>query len=200
MNQDFLGIYKGRKIDTMLNIHSTITYQVILMKKLLIIGLVSTLIGCSTTSGTGARTNVSNFDGTKSVIIAPHSAACKSMICPLLGATWLDTQPNNIGFSVELLNEIAIINSVAFNIDGEIIKIDAPLSTDFNQDSVAKSSRTVVVTRYIVLKKILQSKRTWMRLSTSKGNYEVAIIDGSLDSKAYNALKRFDAQVNTVKK
>jgi hypothetical protein len=165
------------------------------MKNLLMIGLLSCLVGCSTTSGTGAQTSVSNFDGVKSVAIQPHGAACKGMVCPMLGATWLDNQPNNVGFSVELFNEIASIHSVAFNIDGQIIKVDALLPTNFSPDVSVKASRTSVLLPYSVLTQILQSKRTWLRVSTSKGTYEAAIVDGAVDSKAFNALKRFDAQV-----
>lgn len=165
------------------------------MKKILIIGLLTFLTGCSTTSGTGALTSISKFDGVKSVAIQAHGAACKDFTCPMLGATWLDSQPNNVGFSVQVSNLIANIQSVAFNIDGEIIKIDALLQTDFTQEAGLNYSRTSIVTNYSVLTKILQSKRTWMKVSTSKGSYEVAIIDGAIDSKAFNALKRFDIQV-----
>lgn len=163
------------------------------------IGLLSCLVGCSTTSGTGAQTSISNFDGVKSVGIQPHGAACKGMVCPMLGATWLDNQPDNVGFSIKLFNEIANIQSIAFNIDGEIIKIDAPLPTSFDREVNVNISMTSIVAPYSILTKILQSKRTWMKVSTSKGAYEVAIIDGAVDSKAFNALKRFDSQVMAVK-
>ena len=165
------------------------------MKNILMVGLLSLLVGCSTTSGLDARTSVSNFDGVKSVAIPPHGTSCKGMVCPLLGATWIGDKPNDVGFSVELFNEIASIHSVAFNIDGQIIKVDALLLTDFSPDVSVKASRTSVVLPYSVLTQILESKRTWIKVSTSKGNYEAAIVDGAVDSKAFNALKRFDAQV-----
>lgn len=169
------------------------------MKILLALGLSCFLIGCSTTSGLDAHTSTSNFDGVKSVGIKPHGAACKGIVCPSLGATWLDNQPNNVGFSVQLFNTIENIHSVAFNIDGEIIKIDALLPTQFSQEVGSNLSTTSIVTNYNVLTKILQSKKTWMKVSTSKTAYEVAIIDGSIDSKAFHALKRFDAQVHEAK-
>ena len=169
------------------------------MRIIFALGLSFFIIGCSTTSGLNAITSTSNFDGVKSVGIAPHGAACKSFACPSLGATWLDNQPNNVGFAVQIFNSIETINSVAFNIDGEIIKIDALLPTRFSQESGINLSTTSVVTDYKVLTRILQSKKTWMRVSTSKGSHEVAIIDGNIDSKAFHALKRFDAQVNEAK-
>ena len=169
------------------------------MKNLLMISLLSCLVGCSTTSGIGAQTAVSGFDGVKSVAIQPHGAACKGIVCPMLGATWLDNQPNNVGFSVKLFNEIANIQSLSFNIDGEIIKIDALSTTSFDREVNVNVSKTSIVAPYSVLTRILQSKRTWMKVSTSKGAYEVAIVDGAIDSKAFNALKRFDAQVQEAK-
>ena len=166
------------------------------MKKILIIGLVSLFtIGCSTTSGLNPHTAKSNFDGVKSVAIVPHGAACKSMVCPMLGATWLDDQPDNVGLTVQLLNEIANIHSVSFNIDGEIISLKPLGLTRFDQAAGSNYSQATMVTSYSVLTKILQSKRTWMKVSTSKGAHEVAVVDGTVDSKAFNAIKRFDAQV-----
>lgn len=170
------------------------------MKKSLIIGMLITTFftGCATTTGTNPETSISKFDGVKSVAIQAHGGACKDFNCPMLGATWLDSQPNNVGFSVKISNQIANIQTVAFNIDGEIIKIDALLRTDFTQESGLSFSQTTVVTNYSLLTKILQSKRTWMKVSTSKGAYEVAIIDGANDSKAFHALKRFDTQVKVA--
>ena len=166
------------------------------MKKILIIGLASLFtLGCATTSGLNPQTAVSNFDGVKSVAIAPHGAACKSMVCPMIGASWLDNQPDNVGITVRLFNEIANIRSVSFNIDGEIINIKNDHATSFDQAVGANYSQATMVVSYSILTKILQSKRTWMKVSTSKGAHEVAIVDGTVDSKAFNALKRFDAQV-----
>lgn len=172
------------------------------MKKLLALGMLITtfLTGCATTTGTNPQTLISKFDGVKSVGIQAHGGACKDFTCPMLGATWLDNQPNNVGFSVKVTNLIANIHTVSFNIDGEIITINAISKTDFNQEFGLNYSSTVVVTNYSLLTKILQSKRTWMKVSTSKGAYEVAIIDGATDSKAFHALKRFDTQVKEASK
>jgi hypothetical protein len=166
------------------------------MKKILIIGLASLFtIGCATTSGLNPQTAVSNFDGVKSVAITPHGAACKSMVCPMVGASWLDNQPDNVGITIQLFNEIANIHSVSFNIDGEMITLKPLGITRFDEAVGTNYSQVTMVTSYSFLTKILQSKRTWMKVSTSKGAHEVAIVDGTVDSKAFNALKRFDAQV-----
>lgn len=169
------------------------------MKLLLALGLSCFLIGCSTTSGLKPITSTSSFDGVKSVGIKPHGAMCKGVVCPSLGATWLDNQQDNVGFSVELFNTIENIYSLSFNIDGEIITIKALQPTIFSQSVGTNTSITSIVTEYKLLTKILQSQRTWMKVSTSKGAYEAAIIDGLTDSKAFHALKRFDTQVNEAK-
>lgn len=171
------------------------------MRKILMGGLVAiglSLGGCSTTSGTGAETSVSNFDGSRSVGISAHGAACTSMKCPMLGATWVEKHPNTVGFTVQVLNEITNINSIAFNIDGEITQLDGIGLTDFDHMANAKISRKSIVADYSVLEKILNSKRTWLRVSTSNGVIEAAIIDGATDSKAFHALKRFDAEVKAI--
>lgn len=169
------------------------------MKKILVLGLLSLMmVGCSTTSGSSAKTSVSNFDGSRSVSVSAHGAACTSMICPMLGATWVEKYPDTMGFTVQVLNDITNISSVAFNIDGEIIQLNSIGLTDFDRVANAKISRKSIVADYSVVEKILNSKRTWMKVSTSNGPLEVAIIDGSTDSKAFHALKRFDAQVKAI--
>lgn len=162
--------------------------------------LAAVLAGCSTTSGLNTKTSVSNFDGVKTIYMPPHGAACKSIICPTIGASWVDNQPNNVGLKIEIYHKIENIRSIAFNVDGEILEIDNLLPTKFNNDSGIPTSSTVVVTDYKFLTKILESKRTWLRVDGQQSRYEVAIIDGEKDSKAFHALKRFDEQVKQEKK
>lgn len=171
------------------------------MRYFFAVAIFAILTGCSTTSGLNSVTSVSQFDGVKSVYIEPHGAACKAMVCPGLGATWLDKYPEDIGFNVQVFNEITSINSVSFNIDGEMIKLDALSLTNFNPKHTPNMNSSVktFVTKYAVLTRVLESKRTWLRVSTSDGNLDVAIIDGTVDSKAFHALKRFDTQVKEAK-
>ena len=171
------------------------------MKKLLIagvIGIASILAGCSTTSGLGAQTGVSGFDGKKHVRIAPHGAACTSMVCPAIGAVWIEDAPNLVGLNFEVVNDIRAINAAELNIDGEIIKLSNTDLTRFNTDIGVSSAKTYT-TDFKVVDRIINSKRTWVRLSTSKGYVEAAIIDGGKDSKAFNALKRFKDQVEATR-
>lgn len=171
------------------------------MKRLLIAGLFGfglVLSGCSTTSGLSAQTAVSGFDGKKHVRIAPHGAACTSMICPAVGAVWIEEAPDLVGLSFEVVNDIRSINSVELNIDGEIVKLKNTDLTRFNTDIGVSSAKTYT-TDFKVVDRIINSKRTWVRLNTSKGYVEAAIIDNGKDSKAFHALKRFKQQVDSAK-
>lgn len=47
----------------------------------------------------------------------------KAWCAPMVGASWLDNQPDNVGITIQLFNEIANIHSVSFNIDGEMITL-----------------------------------------------------------------------------
>ena len=72
------------------------------------------------------------------------------------------------------------------NIDGEIIKLSNTDLTRFNTDIGVSSAKTYT-TDFKVVDRIINSKRTWVRLSTSKGYVEAAIIDGG---KVYDELRR----------
>lgn len=46
------------------------------------------------------------------------------------------------------------------------------------------------------IRKIVDSKRTWLRVHTTGDYIDDAVIDGSTDSKPYHALKRFLTSVD----
>lgn len=169
------------------------------MKKLLLIGFLFTAIsGCSTTSGLDAKTSTSGFDGKKSVTIMPHSASCATMICPAIGATWIEDKPDLVGLNFEVVNDLRTISAAELNIDGDIIRLTNRELTNLNTNQGLSSSK-LYVTDYKIINKILDSNRTWVRLSTSKGYVEAPIIDSGKDSKAFHALKRFKQQVDSAK-
>lgn len=65
--------------------------------------------------------------------------------------------------------------------------------TNFNELGAAtKESRKGFIVPLDLVRKITMSQRTWLRVQTTGGYAEDAVIDGqTLDSKAYHALKRF---------
>ena len=174
------------------------------MKKIILGTLVSiVLAGCTATTTTlNPKTTVSGFDQTKRVTIDPHGAACTSMSCTSIGATWVSNYPNDVGISIFLMNNMASIQSVDFNIDGEIVTLKSHSLTNFEipKYSLTGTSQKTFITSYSIITRILNSKRSWVRVHTSSGLIEDAIIDGAKDSKAYNALKKFDKEVELSKR
>lgn len=164
------------------------------------LALVAPLIlsACSTTSGLDATTKVGGFDGVKQVSIAPHGAACKSMGCPAIGALWLEDKPNLVGFRFQSVGDLSSIRSAHLNIDGQIYDFQNTGITNFDREAGTAKSWMMSVTDLNMVDRILNSKKTWLRITTSKGNVEAAIVDGGVDSKAFNALKRFKTQVDAA--
>jgi hypothetical protein len=89
------------------------------------------------------------------------------------------------------------ITEAELNIDGEKISLTRLLnSTDMDHNDVGRPTSTrAFATDIATVKKIISSKRTWLRIHTPTGYIEDAVIDGATDSKAYNALIRFIAAV-----
>ncbi|WP_332604784.1 hypothetical protein [Acinetobacter sp. ESBL14] len=167
------------------------------MKKIILLSLVLGLVGCATT-GSAPEVSSSGFDGSKRVSIDGHSVACDQMACPLIGAIWSSNTPDLVGLKISVINTIVSINSVDLNVDGAIIKLRENKLTDFSNDMILESSK-LFVTDLTVVDKILNAKRAWIRVNTNKGLIENPIIDGTKDSKAYHALKRFKEQLSAAK-
>lgn len=170
------------------------------MKKLSSIFLLTAILaGCGTTSGLAPQTKSSGFDGKKQVTIMPHGAACKEMKCPTIGAIWVEDKPNTVGLRFQVVNDLSLINAAQLNIDGQIYDFPNVSTTDLSYKGGVAESGMVAITDMAIVDKILNSKKTWVRVKTSKGMAEAAIIDDGKDSKAYNALKRFKSQVEEAK-
>ena len=92
-------------------------------------------------------------------------------------------------------------NAEAFlidGLDGQVYDLsNAQPFTNFSDFGAAtKESRKGFIVPTDLIRKIAASHRTWLRVTTSAGNYEDAVIDGQTDSKAYHALRRFVASVD----
>lgn len=168
------------------------------MIRLLLFSVGLLLIGCSTTSGTGPNVTRSGFDNARVVAISGHSNACKGMLCTGLGAQWTSKSPAEAILVVYLFNDIKGIMGAKLNIDGQThdLSIMQPL-TNFNEFGAAtKESRKGFLVPLDLVCKITASQRTWLRVQTTGGYVEDAVIDGQTDSKSYHALKRFLAAVD----
>ena len=155
--------------------------------------VVSLLAGCSTTSGTGPNVTHSGFDGARVVSINGHGNACKGMLCTGLGAHWTSKNPTEAVLVVYLFNDIKAITGAKLNIDGQTYDLSTMQPfTNFNElGAPTKESRKGFIVHLDLVRKIITSQRTWLRVQTTAGYAEDAVIDGQTDSKAYHALKRF---------
>lgn len=153
--------------------------------------------GCSTTSGGSASESRSGYDGARVVSIPPHGAACTSMLCPGLGAQWNDKRPDVAIITVQLFNEWTPITTARLMIDGKETVLQPSVNgTQFNPVGQGfRNSYRDFTGPLSTLRALSTAQRAWLRVGTSQGTTEVAIVDGSTDSKALHAIRRFLAQV-----
>lgn len=165
------------------------------------IAALTTLSGCATTSGLDPVVDHSGFDDAKTVTISPHGNDCDSMVCTGIGAQWSEAHPDSVILIINVFNDTTAVIDAKLNIDGEVVELGKTRGvTDLEVSGAAgiyvRSSSKGFITSIDTVRRILDSKRTWLRVSTPTGYLEDRIIDGSDDSKAYHALKRFMSKVD----
>ena len=184
------------------------------MNKLFLSLIACTVIsvaGCANTSGLQAKTSVSEFDGTKSIVIPAHGMNCKKMpVCDMIGFSWTSKAPELAGFMVEIndfrgsgSSEYFAIKSVNIKIDEEVISLtplDKLSGSDFDYD---KTTFYTTTTRGFeapisLLNKIKNSKITKTQIITDGATFEDTFKDGDKNSKAYYAMLRFLEQIKQV--
>ncbi len=158
------------------------------------------LAACSTSSGLSATETRSGFDGARVVHIAPHGAACVDMPCISIGGEWNSKRPQSALVIASLAGpEFAGLRALEFNIDGRMTSYPAaPGLSEFTAPTppLRMSTHTFVVPM-ADLRAIADARRAWVRVSSTRGWSEQAIVDGDTDSKALHALRRFLAQVDS---
>ncbi|KCB21126.1 hypothetical protein L544_3893 [Bordetella hinzii OH87 BAL007II] len=119
------------------------------------------------------------------------------MICTGLGAQWSSKNPTESVLVVSLFNETRAIIGAQLNVDGKVYDLsNAQPFTNFSDFGAAtKESRKGFIVQTDLIRKITTSQRTWLRVITTAGNFEDAVVDGQTDSKAFHALRRFLASV-----
>ncbi len=162
---------------------------------LLLAAAVST--GCSNHSGSSVNIGYSGFDSAKTVSINPHGNICRfATVCTGIGAQWNASNPEYAILLVRVYDQYAGISKAELNIDGRKINLTPTVGvTDLNHyrigNQIFKESTKGFIIPVAEIKKILESKKVWLRLSTPTGYLENAVIDDENDSKAYHALSRF---------
>ena len=156
------------------------------------------LAGCSTTSGLAPSSSYSGFDRARVVTISEHGNACAAVLCTGLGAEWTFALPDKALLSVKVFNGIVGITGASLNIDGTITRLDSTSEpTRFNvPGAFMRESQKSFVVPLSMVRSIVASRNVWLRVFTTDGQLEDAVIEGARDSKAYNALARFLAEVD----
>lgn len=168
------------------------------MRLTICVALAAALAGCANTNGLSATEQRSGFSGDRVVTIPGHGNACTGAICTGVGLEWSAASPNFVILTAQIYNAWAPIAGASLSIDGRVVTLRAqPGITNFSppRDPLRVSQRDFRVPLALV-REIASSQRAWLRVQTSNGYLEDAIIDGPVDSKAYHAIGRFLAQVD----
>lgn len=181
------------------------------MKKIIALAFTSSLFinGCVSKPVSDAHTTVSDFDGSKSVAIASHSFKCTSnnLACSRIGFAWMDTKADEAYLLVSIREMRTqsgsyAISGVRFNIDGEIVSLEAH-KDGTNRSSYNKLGRKTTSRLYVapisVLNKIKKSNITKLQIVTKTANFEGSFKDSGESTDAYQAMIKFLAQVNEAK-
>lgn len=162
--------------------------------------LLSFFAGCGTTTGLSPNQAHSGFDDARTVSIRPHGnipSGALNVMGTGIGAEWNEAKKDQVLLIIAVFNLTTGITGAELNIDGEKITLTPTAGvTDMDSGgSTMKISTRGFGTQLDTVEKIIQSKKTWLRVHTPTGTMENAVIDGDKDSKAYHALKRFMASV-----
>jgi len=170
------------------------------IQRLLALALLLAMTGCTTTSGHAPIVQRSGFDGSRVIDIDPHGGICRiATTCVNLGAQWSSTHPDRAFLRIQLSGaEYLGIQSALLNIDGSVVDLQPGATpTDYdNPSGVLRESTQTFAVPLDVVRRITMAHRVWVRVGTTSGTVDGAVIDDSRDSKAYNALKRFIDQVD----
>ena len=170
------------------------------MKRLLSVALGAFLLsGCANNVGLNPETNVSKFDGVKTVTIQPHGADC----CMSIGAFWTEKVPDMAVLNLTTYVKYMNLEGAELRVDEKIVKLQ-PVDTLTKFEQMLPGDNAVSMptsTRGFALslsdlKQIMTAKTSMIRLTTlSDGAIVGTIKDGQNDTKAYYALQRFLNQI-----
>lgn len=170
------------------------------MRKLIITALVAfSVTGCANSVGLNPETNISKFNGVKTITIRPHDADC----CLSIGAFWTEKLPDMAFLNLTTYGKYMNLESAELRVDDRLIKLqpvntltkfEQMLSSD-NESNIYTSTRGFALI-LSDLRQVMTAKTSMIRLTTlSDGVIVGAIKYGQNDTKAYYALQRFLNQI-----
>lgn len=162
--------------------------------------LAVTLVALLLLSGTAtARTKVheetSGFDGTKTLLVAPHVTGMVKLESVQLSARWNSATPDVVAIGVTLPHA-NIPASMSFNADGQFIELSAPLSSATAQSSPfhgIEVGQTFIATRH-EFERIVAAKKLWVRVTTPQRVFDCHVRDGK-EHPAYRTLKMLSDRI-----
>lgn len=170
-----------------------------IFRTVILVGFSALLCSCSNSIGGAPKVGYSGFDNAKTVTIDPHGNIGEGLnpVVTGIGAQWNAKSPNSTILIIQIFNDIKAITGAKLNIDGKTVPLK-PTKTVTNfeyPESYIKNSSKGFVTSIRTVENILSAKRVWLRVDTTSGYIEHAVVDNGKDSKAYHALKRFMSEV-----
>ena len=154
---------------------------------------------CALSAQTQAKTKVheevSGFDGTRSLYVAPHVTGMVKLESVQLSGRWNSATPDVVAIGVTLARA-NVPETVSFNADGEIIELSAPLNYPNVQSSPfhgIEVGRSFVATRE-QMSKIVNATRLWVRVTTPHRVYDCPVRDGK-EHPAHLALKMLNDRI-----
>lgn len=164
------------------------------------------LAGCATTSGLSAHSEVSNFDGSRTVSIDPHGTWCGMRMnpCAMVGAQWNSAHPDSAFLDIEMIWQYTGIEGAEVNIGGQITRLTpSKYPTQFSNvdpgsawGPMLRQSDQSFVVPLALIREMATAPDVRIRVDTTEGYDDGVIISPEHDSKAYYALQRFLAKVD----
>lgn len=163
-----------------------------------ILAAAAILAGCATTTGTAPRESRSGFDGARVVSIQGHGLACKTVLCTGLGAEWNSKRPDMAVLTVHVFNAYVPITGAQLSIGSRPpVALHGPtMPTGLDRTGGVRESSQGFAVPLALVRDIAAADRAWLRVLTTSGAIDEAIVDGATDSKALHALRRFLAAVD----
>ncbi len=144
---------------------------------------------------TKVQEEISGFDGTKTLFVAPHVTGMVRLESVQLSARWNSATPDTVAVGVTLPHA-NVPTSLSFNADGQIIEFSAPLSSATVQSSPfhgIEVGQTFMTTRH-EFERIVAAEKLWVRATTPQRVFDCPVRDGK-DHPAYRALKMLSDRI-----
>ena len=169
--------------------------------KILIFIINLNLFGCTADQMSKATTTTAMFDNSKNISTREMPAFAKDKWHPsnvFFGARWSDRAPDLIILEVKYMHDFQNLNSLSFNVDGEIFEAKRMnVVTDIERNQYYKASKAPYVITIDQAKKIVNSKNSKFRITTLSGEYtDGAVVLNGDKSMAYKSILNVLKQIS----